>query len=248
MNPLQKIRTIPLSGFVLHVIGWIFLAGGMTGQLLQSWLISQAEAQNAAILDVLEGSSLLMTTATIAMMLSVLEYLALPIFVFLLVEGAVLTRHYGKYFLRVLAMALVCQIVYGFRNSGLNPAFSLVLAMILLFFFRQFRKGLGGMLIRITAVLGCLLWSLMLQIPHGAAAVVLAAALWLLRSKPYFRTFGGFAVTLACSIFSPAYAVASLSFLILHFYSGESGKVPGKITYLVYPVLMTVAAVAGGLI
>lgn len=248
MNPLQKIRTIPLSNLVLHVIGWIFLAGGMTGQLLQSWLISQAEAQNAAILDVLEGSSLLMTTATIAMMLSVLEYLALPIFVFLLVEGAVLTRHYGKYFLRVLAMALVCQIAYGFRNSGLNPAFSLMLAMILLFFFRQFRKGLGSALIRITAVLGCLLWSLMLQIPHGAAAVVLAAALWLLRSKPYFRTFGGFAVTIACCIFSPAYAAASLSFLVLHFYSGEPGKTFGKAGYLVYPLLLTIAAIAGRMI
>lgn len=248
MNPLQKMRTLPLSGSVLRIAGWFFLIGGMAGQLMQRWLIRSAEAQNAALLDLLEGSSMLMTAATAAMMLSLLEYLAVPIFVFLLVEGAVHTRSFGKYFLRVLAMAAVCQVPYLFGNTGLNPAFSLVMAMILLFFFRQFQKGLGGTLIRITAVLGCLLWSLLLRIPHGPVCVVLAAALWLLKDKPYFRTFGGFAVTLACSIFSPAYAVASLSFLILHFYSGESGKVPGKITYLVYPVLMTVAAVAGGLI
>lgn len=238
MNPLQKIRTIPLSSAVFRIVGWCFLAGGAVGQLLQAWLISRAAAQDIALIDLLEGSSALMGTATAAMMLSLLEYLALPIFVFLLVEGAVHTRHFGKYFLRVAAMAAVCQFPFGFRNPGLNPAFSAVLAMTLLFFFRQFRKGAGAVLIRVTAVLGCLLWSLMLGVPHGPAAVLLAAALWLLKDKPYFRTFGGFAVTILCSIFSPAYAAASLSFLILHFYSGERGNSSKLVSYAVYPVLL----------
>lgn len=245
MNPLQKIRTFPISGSALRITGWFFLAGGTLGSLLQALLIGLAEAQDAALLDLLEGSTGLMTTATVAMMLSLLEYLAVPVFVFLLVEGAIHTRHYGKYFLRVLAMALVCQILYLFQSTGLNPAFSMVMVMILLYFFRQFQKGLSGILIRVTAVLGCLMWSLMLGIPHGAAGVLIAAALWLLKDKPYFRTFGGFAVTIVCCIFSPAYAAASLSFLILHFYSGERGRDFRLLTYCVYPLILAVSMIVG---
>lgn len=249
MNPLQKIRTFPISGGALRITGWFFLAGGIIGNLLQAWLISLAEARDAALLDLLEGSTGLMTTATVAMMLSLLEYLAVPVFVFLLVGGAIHTRHYGKYFLRVGAMALVSQIPCSFGSRGLSPAFSLVMALVMLFFFRQFtRKSMGSLLIRFTAVLGCLMWSLMLGIPHGAACVLIAAALWLMKDKPYFRTFGGFAVTIACCIFSPAYAAASLAFLLLHFYSGEPGKTFGKASYLVYPLLLTVSTIAGSLL
>lgn len=249
MNSLQKIRTFPIPGGALRITGWLFLAGGIIGNLLQRWLIGLAEAQNGSVLDLLEGSTGLMTAATVAMMLSLLEYLAVPTFVFLLVEGTVHTSRFGKYFLRIGAMALASQIPYRFGSSGLSPAFSLVLALVMLYFFRQFsRKSLGSVLIRCTAVLGCLMWSLMLGIPHGAACVLIAAALWLLKDKPYFRTFGGFAVSIACCIFSPAYAAASLSFLVLHFYSGEPGKTFGKAGYLVYPLLLTIAAIAGRMI
>lgn len=241
MNPLRKIKTIPLPGSVLRVVGWFFLIGGVVGQMMQAWLVAQAG--DGALLDLLESNSGLMTMATVAMMLSVLEYLAVPIFAFLLVEGVIHTSHFGKYFLRVAALALICQLLYGLRNAGPNPVFALVMAMIMLYFFRQFsKKGVGSVLIRITAVLGCLMWSLMLSIPHGAACVLITAALWLLKDKQYFRTFGGFTVTILCSIFSPAYAAASISFLILHFYNGERGKSLRAVSYLFYPLLLAVAA------
>lgn len=241
MNPLQKLRTLPLSGWTLRVVGWIFLMGSVIGQLIQSWLIAQVG--DGTLLELLESNQGLMTTATCAMMLSILEYLAVPIFAFLLVEGVIHTGSFGKYLGRVLGLAVVTQVLCSLQDGGISPVFALVMAMIQLYFFRRFTgRGAGAVLIRITAVLGCLMWSVMLGIPHAPACVLLTAALWLMQDKPYFRTFGGFAVTVVCSVFSPAYAAGSLSFLILHFYNGEQGKYNRAFSYLFYPLLLTIAA------
>lgn len=245
MNPLQKMRTIPLSGSVLRVVGWLFLIGGAVGAQMQAHLVNQAVAEDAVLLEMLEANPSMMTTATYAMMLSLLEYLAVPIFTFLLVEGALHTKRYGKYLLRILGLAFLCQLPYQLNHAGLNSVFGLVLALIQLYFFRRFTgKGVGSIVIRVIAVVGCLLWSMMLPIDHAPACVVISAALWLLKDKPYFRTFGGFAVTMLCSVFSPGYAAASLSFLILHFYSGKRGKISGTVSYLFYPMLLLLATAA----
>lgn len=248
MSLLKKIRTFQFTTTGIRIIGMIFLAAGAYGAMLQTKVLGAGNMTNNQLLDMLEQNPEVMSSVSLSLVLQMFGACALPIFVFLLVEGATHTSHYGKYFLRVLGLAVVCQLPYNLLMTGnlwymtkMNPVFALVMCMIMLYFFRNYtQKTAQHILLKTVAIVGVYLWSNMLGIEHGACSVILCAVLWALRGKPNMQTFIGIAVMFGCSIFSMYYIAGLFSFLALHFYEGNKGVENRLVNYLAYPVILVV--------
>lgn len=251
MNLVKKIRMFNLSSAALRAIGILFLAAGMAGMLIQRSILGVGAMSNSQLLETMQANPDLMGYATLALVFQALEACAVPIFAFLLVEGASHTESYRKYFLRVLGLAVVSQLPYNVITTGsllmfggLNPVFSLVMSMIMLYFFRRFpEKKAAHITLKVCAILFAFLWSNMLGVSHGAACVIITAVLWALRKKQNLQCFIGIAVMFCCSIFNLFYMVTPISFLILHFYDGEQGAENKLVNYLAYPVCLIVFCV-----
>lgn len=249
MSLLKKVRTFQLTTTGLRILGMIFLVAGTYGTMLQTKALGRGYINNTELLNMLEENPALMNSVSFSLVLQLFGVCAIPIFVFMLVEGAVHTSGYGKYFLRVLGLAFLCQFPYNLVMTGniwimlkMNPVFALVMCMIMLYAFRQFReKKVSHVLIKIIAFMGAYLWSNMLGVEHGACCVILCAVLWALRGKTNMQTFIGIAVMFCCSIFSMFYIAGLLGFLALHFYEGKKGEENRLVNYLAYPVILLTA-------
>ena len=181
MKLKQKIRDFSLSATALRALGLLFLAVGLAGSVIQRRL-GVGVLANSELWETIQNSQTAMGFATVALVFQALEACAVPIFVFLLVEGARVTSSYGKYLLRVLVLAFVCEIPYNLAVYGelwtfesLNPVFAMVSCLIMLFFFRQFPgKKARNVVIKIVAVIGVFMWSNIFRISDGACCVLLA--------------------------------------------------------------------------
>lgn len=242
MSQIKKTSFLRLNAQTIRTCGYIFLLVGAFGSLIQQKILGVGSVANSQLLELIQLDSSAMHMATVALVFQMLEICAVPIFAFLLVEGCLHTSHFGKYFLRVFALALVCQPLYTMLTGGLNPVFSMVMCLIMLYFFRRFPEKRGAhRWLKIVAIIGTFLWSNILGIPNGAPCIIITAVLWGMREKTYFRPFASAMVTLCCSIFSPFYVAAALSFLILYFYNGERGSGKKLVNYLVYPAILLVS-------
>lgn len=248
MSLLRKIRTFSLSASALRVCGMLLLVVGIAGSVIQRTMLGLGEMTNSQLLELMADPAV-MSNATIALVCQVLEACAVPIFAFLLVEGASHTGNFGKYLCRVLGVAVISEIPYNLVTGGSwlalgsrNPAFAMVMCLVMLYFFRRYpgKKG-GHIVIKAMAVICVYLWSNMLGITHGACCVLLTAVLWALRGRQNLQTVAGIMIMLCSSIFSLVYPMGMLSFLIIHFYNGERGAGGNRaVNYLCYPVLLTV--------
>lgn len=253
MRLMRRIGLFQFTTTGLRVCGMIFLLMGAIGSMLQFQLLGSGNMTNTVLLNAMESDPEVMRGATIALLLQAVGSSALPIFCLLLVEGALNTSSYGKYFLRVLGLAVVTQLPYNLLVCGnmlsmskLNPVFALVMCMMMLYFFRQYQeKKPGHIALKILAVLGILLWSLFLRVDHGPCCVIITALLWGLREKPNTKTFLGIMVLFLCSFFSMYYLVAPVGFLILHFYEGKQGNENQLFNYIAYPLILLIVALSG---
>lgn len=244
MNTTKTNPALRLSGTALHIFGLVCLLAGAAGTLIQRYL-GVGDIANTQLLEVLGASDGMMQLATVALICQILEICAVPVFAFLLAEGAIHTAHFGRYFLRVLAVAVVCQVIRLPAGLGAEPAFGLVMSLVMLYFFRRFQeKKAGHIVLKILAILGTFLWSNMLGIDHGGVCVILTAVAWGLREKPWFRAFGGCMAAICCTVFSPLYMAAPLAFLVIYFYGGQRGNGSPIVRYLSYPAIVLVTAVA----
>lgn len=248
MSLIKKIRTFSLSSNALRVCGMLFLIMGAAGSLIARKVLCLDGMSNSELFELMEKDPTAMTYSTMVMIFQVMEACAVPIFVFLLVEGATYTGSFRKYLCRVLGLAAVCEIPYNLLvsgswldMSGRNPVFAMVMCLLMLYFFRQYPgKKASHILIKATAILGVFLWSNILSISHGACCVILTAVLWALRGKQNLQTFLGIMTMVCCSVFSLYYLMGGISFLIIHFYSGERGYASKPVNYLSYPAILTV--------
>lgn len=242
MNRLIEKMKFRLNGGTLHKWGTVFLLAGALGNVIQSRVLGVGTISNEQLLGMMQENPAVMHLATAALAFQLLEVCAVPVFSFLLVEGTVHTSSFRKYLLRVSLLAMVCQIPYSLAGKGLNPVCSLVMSQIMLYFFRRFPgKKVGHLAIKAFAIAGTFLWSNILGIPHGAACVIITAVLWVLRDKVYFRMFGGCMAMVCCSVFSPLYMAAALSFLILYFYDGTPGEGDRIKRYICYPLILLIS-------
>lgn len=246
MNLMRKIRTFSFTTTALRVFGALFLMSGLMGILMQTQVLGTGTMTGEQLLELMVSDTSAATLVAISLVFYSLEACAVPLYAFLLVEGATHTSNFGKYMARVLGLAILCQLPYNLVTTGdvmvmqnLNPVFAIVMSMVMLYFFRRFsEKKLEHFVIKALAVIGTFLWSNMLGISHGAVCVLLTAVLWALRGKENLQTLAGMIVAFASCIFSLFYIAAPISFLILHFYEGEKGNSSRLVNYGVYPALL----------
>lgn len=244
MNSTKRYFALRLSGTALHTFGLVCLLFGAAGAVIQRFL-GVGDITNTQLLEMMSASDGTMHLVTAALICQVLEICAVPVFSFLLAEGAVHTSDFGRYFLRVLALAVVCQVIRLLSGLGQEPAFGLVMSLVMLYFFRRFReKRVSHITVKVLAIVGTFLWSNILGIEYGGVCVILTAVAWWLRDKLWFRAFGGCMAAICCSVFSPLYMASPIAYLVICFYSGQRGQGSRIVRYLAYPATVVVAAAA----
>lgn len=248
MNLMKKIGLFQFTTAGVRVCGMLFLLCGAFGAAMQTGILGAGNMTNGQLMLALEQDSSMMGRVTLSLMLQAIGACALPIFARLLVEGGTYTSHFGKYFLRVLGLAVITQLPYNLAMTGhllaanrMNPVFALVMSMIMLYFFRRYEeKRPRNTLIKLAAVFCVFLWAGILDVEHGQCCVLLVAEIWALREKANLQTFLGILLVFCCMIFSVFYLLAPVGFLILHFYEGEQGEENRLVNYLSYPVILLV--------
>lgn len=245
-----------LSAAALHMCCLPLLATGCLSGVIQNKVLGVGQIANSQLLEVIQNRPDGMVYATLALIGQILEICAVPIFAFLLSEGARYTASYRRYLLRVAGLAVVCEIPYNllmgdsvFVVGSLNPAFGAVMSLIMLYFFRTFRdKRVSHMAVKAVAVLGTYLWSTFLGMAFGGTCVILTAVLWTTRERQNLRLIAGCFAGIMCAVFSPLYLFSPLAFLMIHLYSGERGRQNRPVKYLSYPVILIVCLLISQLI
>lgn len=245
MERLGNTRPAGLHSGNLRVWGMLFsLAGIISHSILQNQMLGIGIRSTRELLELMQTSDTAMMIATAALVLQAMETIAVPIFVFLLVEGFRHTSDWMKYLLRVSALALLTEIPYDLAMNqkvlefgSQNPVFGLVLCMVLLYLFAHFS---GKKLICVIIVLAGIAWAYILRVDHGIAMILMACVIRVFRNKHMLMGFSGMAVAALCTVISPFYLAAPMGFLIIHFYNGEEGESRRAVNYLFYPVMLLV--------
>lgn len=255
MERIPTRRPSGISRSSLRMWGLLFLAAGIVGRsILQFRMLGMGVISGEELLALLDSSPDMMTIATTALILQIMETCALPIFTFLLVEGFQHTSDFPKYILRVLFVAVISEIPYDLAVTGKflnlsiqNPALGLPLCLLLLNFFRAYPgKSPKNLLIKVALTLATLGWSAMLRVEYGVCMVMVAISLYLLWSKPLARNMVGATVAILCGRGSLLMMAAPMGFLAVHCYNEEKNTEENRyISYLAYPVCLVIVAIAG---
>lgn len=233
------------------IVGRSIFLNGMLG--LDSLRISGAQNEQLSALMETNGGASMALTAVILCCLA--ETCAVPLYAFLLVEGFLHTASFEKYLLRLIGFALVCEIPYNLAMSGellefssRNPAFGLVICILMLFFFRNYgEKSLKNTLVKSVVFLAAFLWCVMLNIDFGYVLVVFVSILWLVREKSNVRALYAFGAAMICTILPNEnqffYMGACLSSIMLQRYDGERGDQNQTLNYAFYPALLLILGI-----
>ena len=250
MERLGNTKPSGLHAGSLRAWGMLFaIAGIISRSLLQRCMLGVGTASMAELMEQMQISDMAMGIATVALVLQAVETVAVPIFVFLLVEGLQHTSNFQKYVLRVAGLALLSEIPFDLAMNGKvidlssqNPVFGLLLCMAMVALFRRFA---GKKLICVIMALAGIAWALMLKIDHGIPVVLMFCVVYLFRHKKMFMGFSGMAAAALCSGISIFYLAAPMGFLATHFYNGEPGNSSRVVNYLFYPVSLLAIALIG---
>ena len=246
-----------ITANALRTWGMIFMAAGVIGRgVIQNHILGFAGMTTQQMLQIMESSETAMNYATLSIVMQALEVCAAPIFAILLVEGILHTSDFTKYFTRVLGIAIVTEIPYnlamgkGVLDFGTrNPVFSLVLGMLLIFFFQRYSAaGFKNLLVKILVTFAALVWVRMLKIEFGTPMIVILVVLWATRAKPMYRNFAGASAAIACSIVSPFFLASPMSFLAIHMCNWEKGEENRRLNYLMYPGMLLIGTLVGVLL
>lgn len=241
----------------LRTWGLLFLAAGIIGRgVIQNHILGFTGLSTQQMLEIMGASESAMNYATLSIALQALETCAAPIFAVLLVEGVVHTSDFNKYFTRILGIALVTEIPYNLcMGVGLldfstrNPMLALVLGLLLMFFYQRYSgKGIKNAGIKVLVTVAALLWVKMLSIDFGTPMLVLIVVLWCCRKKGMYRNFIGASAAMACSLSSPFFLAAPMSFLAIHMCNWEKTEENRAVNFLSYPALLLLAFLVGKLL
>ena len=258
-------RKLPgLSAQGLRIWGLLFLAFGMV--------------LNPSVQKSLASNEVDFIFTSVGLILQLIHFCAIPIFVFLLVEGFAHTTSVKNYAIRIGILALIVELPYNFAMYGkllgtftfpnlqslkLNPVFGMLLALILLYFFRKYsEKSMKNFAIKACLWFMAFVWTQMLHIEYGIAVILLVPIMYFLRNKKMLLIFAGCLAMTLCGflegmlqsswLMNPAAADVSLNptaiasylasapvaFIMIHFYNGEPGEGNRYINYLAYPVIL----------
>ena len=226
------------------------LMGIVSTAVLQNGMLDLTNSTNQQLLALMESSPEAMIVASVALILQFASYCAIPIFAALAAEGITHTHDYKAYILRVAALALISELPYNLAMGGLlldlsgrNPVFGMLLALVVVWFVRQYADGNNkgrNLLLTVVFLAVAGLWSSMLKIDCGLTTAMLVTVLWKNRHNTVWQLSWGTAV-------SVLKFPAPLGLLALYGYNGEKGKLDRKVVYGWYPVCLLVCAAAGWL-
>jgi len=174
--------------------------------------------------------------------LRIVGRLAMPIFAFMIAEGCVHTRSKGVYLLRLVIVAVLCQLVYYFVMGDLYQCifvtFSLSVTLILLLDFAGKRGGLAWVLPFVAFLAAYILCErVRLYVPgfdvdYGIFGVLLPVIAW--HGKDRAARFWYFAagLLLLCVSYGGLQWYALAALLPLALYNGTRGK--WKLQYFFY--------------
>lgn len=246
-------RPAGIGAGALRAWGLIFLLAGVIGRgFIQNVLLGLNNMDSEQLLQVMNGSDGAMGMVTLSLVLTAIESCAVPIFAFLMVEGFQHTSSYKNYLIRTAVLALVSEVLYNVVMGGSvvdmqtrNPAWGIVLGLVLLGLFRYVDEKMNGnKMIKFVMAFAGILWAHMLKIEHGVFFMAMVLTLWVMRSKPQFRLFVGMGVAALCTAISPFYLAATMGFMAVHFYNGEKSESGKVVNYLAYPVMLLICALA----
>ena len=234
------------NGQKLRLFGLAMLVAGVIGQgILYNKILGGANS--LAQLELVLADKPGMGIAALACML--INTCAVPLFAFLLVEGLKHTSSFGKYFLRVLGLAVVSEIPFDLAMSGKvfdwynqNPVFGILLCMIMFYFFNYYKgKSFKSVMIAILVVVMAFLWGGLLRIKEAQPLVLIFTGLWFCRGKKMVQTIVGCVITCMCStlrVENITYFAAPMVFLLIHFYNEEPGEGNKIFNYAAYPAVL----------
>ena len=246
-------RPAGIGAGALRTWGLIFLLAGAVGRgLIQNTLLGLGTMTAEQILQAMNETDGVMGMITLSLVLQAIESCAVPIFAFLTVEGYQKTSDYKKYLIRVIAVALVSELLYNIVMNGQffafesrNPVWGIVLALLVLGLFRYVdEKMKGSKVIKIFMAMAGVLWARMLNVEYGMFFVIIVCVLWLMRGKPQFRLFVGMGAAAMCTAISPFYLASTMGFMAVHFYNGEQGESNSVIRYGAYPAMLAAVGAA----
>ena len=256
MERLSVHRKQGINSNALKTWGLVFLICGVIGRgVIQNGMLGISQLSAQQLLDVLNASNEAMLLVTISLALQAVETCAVPIFAFMLVEGVQHTSSFKKYFVRVFQLAVITEIPYNLAMDGKffdmgsrNPVFSLVLCMVMLYLFGRFAgKSFKNIVFKLVFFAATIVWCEMLKVEFGSAMVLVVAVLWTMRGTMY-RQFVGAAAAIVCTVFSLFFVASPMGFMAVHFYNGEKSNNDRRLTYLSYPCILLMAAIAGFLL
>lgn len=242
-----------MSAATLRVWGYLCLLFGVVAKgIIQNGLLGLGGMNSQELLAVMNQSDGAMAMVSVSIVLQLLESCGVPIFAFLLVEGFQKTSSYRSYLLRVALVAVLSEIPYNLAFSGSflamdsrNPAFALVLCLLMLYFYRYFgERSFRNTAIKAVVTVSAFLWCQMLNIEHGAFLVIMTAVLWLMRNRTNFRTFAACGAAAVGTLISLFYIATPFSCLLLHFYNEEKGESNRVFNLLCYPLMLLIAGIA----
>lgn len=236
-----------ISGNALRTWGFLFLILGIAGKsVIQNQILGLGSVTTAELLEAMERDPAIMVFVTLALVLQAVQTCAAPIFAFLLAEGFIHTSNFKNYLIRVLVLALVCELPYNLAMSGSlidlssrNPVFGLVLCLIMMMLYSRYQeKGAVNIVIKTVVTLASILWANMLGIDDGACLVLLTATCWGFRNKPNYRNMSVMAAACVCSLFSMYYLASPMAVMALYLYNGEKGDQNRTVNYAAYPTIL----------
>jgi hypothetical protein len=247
MEKIENPREKGLSKNQLLFWGLIFLLAGMISRgLLQIRVLQIGGLTGMQLLQLLSCSGSAMATATAALVMQALETCAIPIFAFFLVEGYEKSQSRKKLLLYLLITAAASEIPYNYVMAGTflhtasrNPVIAMLIGVAVLYFFHRYsEKSFKNVLVRSAIGIAAVLWTVMLNVDHGPALLIVMMVMWTLRKKKHMLSLVGGVAAAACMLISPFYIVSIMGILPVHLCREETSEEMKIFPYLSYPVLL----------
>lgn len=257
MERLNDRRTVEPSGITSNGIrkwAMFLLAASVIGRsIIQCRIFGVGTVTGEELLAIMEQDQKMMYLAAISVILQACEACAAAIYAFLMTEGVLKTSNMKAYVLRVAGIALLSEIPYNLAFSGKwidlssrNPVFGLLIGLVMLWFYKNYPGFKGtNLLYKVAATIGAYLWCSMLNVSNGVCVLIIGLTLWAFQKKSQFRVYAGAVAAILCSVISPFYVIAPVSFLLLHSYNGEEGDPNPVFNYLSYPVMLIIVTLVG---
>ncbi|EFA22088.1 TraX family protein [Bifidobacterium gallicum] len=231
-----------LSRFKLKVIAAVLLFLGAASTTLFPYWLGTPDANN-------------MTSLTVSVLSEIASWVAVPMYAWFVYSGYQYTHNAVLYGVRLLVLALVCEVPYDLMVSGhaismgaQNPVWGLLISLIvigLLDLLRAYSRSMQIILSVIVVLVG-LAWSWLFRV--GDTGLVINIGVMSVLFTLIFYFFDGRENTMmltagffgAMMMIAPAVGVA-----ILHYRNDETGARHSWtkwVWYAVYPVILLVCA------